>query len=267
MEEAECVSLGEDVGEETLDDDVEMAEAELMENGRFAGEADSLGGSSPGIGGGCSFGGGGCKETCNNGDGETVCDNAMGETRRKRNKKKRRKSSSKTNITDINRFVINTCKQLKEKKSYLVWNAVGCLGVYAMMDLVKEVNTIQHCGGQKTADGKRFRTGGGILWNILKNREPNAYKEIMAKGKEFERQFRQTQNKQSSGKDVVVSQVQHVPHGASMCPMSDSSENLPSSQQNQETAESQKRRLPVRERIRVPVTYDDLLEEGEIYEP
>lgn len=48
------------------------------------------------------------------------------------------------------------------------------------------MDTIQSCGGQKTADGIRFRTGGGILWNILKTREPKAYKEIMAKGKEFE---------------------------------------------------------------------------------
>lgn len=37
-----------------------------------------------------------------------------------------------------------------------------------------------------TADGKRLRTGGGVLWNILKTREPKAYKEIMLKGKEFE---------------------------------------------------------------------------------
>lgn len=49
-----------------------------------------------------------------------------------------------------------------------------------------QVDAIQHCGGQKTADGRRFRTGGGILWNILKTREPKAYKEIMSKGREFE---------------------------------------------------------------------------------
>ena len=45
------------------------------------------------------------------------------------------------------------------------------------------------CGGQTIADGSRFRTGGGILWNILKSREPKAYKEIMAKGKELEVHF------------------------------------------------------------------------------
>lgn len=37
------------------------------------------------------------------------------------------------------RFVIDTCRRLKEKKSYLIWNAVGCLGVSAVSELVKEV--------------------------------------------------------------------------------------------------------------------------------
>lgn len=49
-----------------------------------------------------------------------------------------------------------------------------------------QVDAIQDCGGQMTADGKRSRTGGGVLWNILKAREPEAYKEIMAKGRELE---------------------------------------------------------------------------------
>ena len=48
------------------------------------------------------------------------------------------------------------------------------------------MDAIQACGGQKTVDGRRFRTGGGILWGILKVRDPNAYKEIMKKGNEFE---------------------------------------------------------------------------------
>jgi len=52
-----------------------------------------------------------------------------------------------------------------------------------------QVEAIQKCGGQTIADGSRFRTGGGILWNILKSREPKAYKEIMAKGKELEVHF------------------------------------------------------------------------------
>lgn len=37
------------------------------------------------------------------------------------------------------RFVLDTCRRLKEKKSYLMWTAVGCLGVAALSDLVKEV--------------------------------------------------------------------------------------------------------------------------------
>lgn len=48
------------------------------------------------------------------------------------------------------------------------------------------MDAIQACGGQKTADGKRYRVGGGILWTILKARDPNTFKEIMKKGKEFE---------------------------------------------------------------------------------
>lgn len=53
------------------------------------------------------------------------------------------------------------------------------------------MEAVQACGGQMTSDGKRYRTGGGILWSILKTREPKAYKEIMNKAKEFEvREFR-----------------------------------------------------------------------------
>lgn len=38
------------------------------------------------------------------------------------------------------RFVLDACKRLKERKSYLMYTAVGCLGVAALSDLVKEVN-------------------------------------------------------------------------------------------------------------------------------
>ncbi|KAM7510866.1 hypothetical protein LguiB_009741 [Lonicera macranthoides] len=36
-------------------------------------------------------------------------------------------------------------------------------------------DAIQACGGQKTADYRRFQKGGGILRGILKGRDPNAY--------------------------------------------------------------------------------------------
>lgn len=45
---------------------------------------------------------------------------------------------------------------------------------------------IEACGGQQTNDKKRLRTGGGILLNILKSREPKAYKHIVTEGKKFE---------------------------------------------------------------------------------
>lgn len=49
------------------------------------------------------------------------------------------------------------------------------------------MDAIQSCGGQMTPDGRRFRTGGGILLNTMKTREPVAYIEIMKRAKEFER--------------------------------------------------------------------------------
>nr|XP_016437457.1 PREDICTED: uncharacterized protein LOC107763488 isoform X1 [Nicotiana tabacum] len=60
--------------------------------------------------------------------------------RRKKNKRKnkRKRGSSGPKVTDINRFVLDVCKRLRERKSYLIWTAVGCLGVSALSDLVKE---------------------------------------------------------------------------------------------------------------------------------
>ncbi|VFQ82402.1 unnamed protein product [Cuscuta campestris] len=82
---------------------------------------------------------------------ETLDKNESGSKmqRRRKNKKKKKKNNknkgnngtSSPNITDVNRFVINVCKRLREKKSYLVWTAVACLGVSALSDLVKEMLT------------------------------------------------------------------------------------------------------------------------------
>lgn len=44
-------------------------------------------------------------------------------------------------LSALSRFVLDTCRRLKEKKSYLVYTAVGCLGVSALSDLVKEVSS------------------------------------------------------------------------------------------------------------------------------
>ncbi|PQQ09620.1 uncharacterized protein Pyn_01247 [Prunus yedoensis var. nudiflora] len=65
----------------------------------------------------------------------------QGKNQKRRGKKKRnrrRNNAPGINVTDIDRFVIDTCRRLKEKKSYLVYTAVGCLGVLALNDLVKE---------------------------------------------------------------------------------------------------------------------------------
>nr|KJB54727.1 hypothetical protein B456_009G046700 [Gossypium raimondii] len=120
-------------------------------------------------------------------NGENQGSQSKNKKRRSNKKKnKKKKSGSGPKPLDINRFVLDTCRRLKEKKSYMVYTAVGCLGISALSDLVKEVDAIQSCGGQMTADGRRCRTGGGILWNIIKAREPAAYREIMKKAKEFE---------------------------------------------------------------------------------
>ncbi|KAG0472527.1 hypothetical protein HPP92_014384 [Vanilla planifolia] len=262
MGQTECLQLEEDFEDVTLDDDIEMIDAEMIggESGFPCRESGMPADKATGEGSGGDLGSVSVVDNI-----EVRHDANPGKKKNRRKKKGRKKSSSASSITDINRFVIDTCKLLKEKKSYLVWNAVGCLGVSAVSDLVKEVGAIQHFGGQKTADGKRFRTGGGVLWNILKTREPKAFKEIMAKGKEFEKQFREPQIKYSSNKNDVISQTETVTVDAGKRP-SNSSESIECSQQMRRPSESRKQHSSARDRIRVPVAYDDLFEEGEIHE-
>uniref|UniRef100_A0ACD5VI68 Uncharacterized protein n=1 Tax=Avena sativa TaxID=4498 RepID=A0ACD5VI68_AVESA len=190
-------------------------------------------------------------------------------------KKKKKKSGRKKNrgrldgpptkIADINRFVLDTCRRLKEKKSYLVWNAIGCLGVSAVSDLVREVEAIQKCGGQMIADGSRFRTGGGILWNILKSREPKAYKEIIVKGRELEKKFMygkgrphmsRNEDASSQGSALVDEEIE----------AQDDAEHLVHVEEAPHNNNKAEPRKPVADRIRVPVSYDDLFEEGEMHE-
>ncbi|XP_022731883.1 uncharacterized protein LOC111286265 [Durio zibethinus] len=178
---------------------------------------------------------------------------------KRKNKKKRGGSGPKA--LDINRFVIDTCRRLKERKSYMVYTAVGCLGVSALSDLVREVDAIQSCGGQMTADGRRCRTGGGILWNIIKVREPAAYREIMKKAKDFEKQFKQqnirqapAQNKESSSQETACTLT-----NGTAASVSEDSQLIPQNQQEQYSAEGT--RKSVHDRLRVPVSYEDLLGE------
>ncbi|GAB2267749.1 hypothetical protein Dimus_002730 [Dionaea muscipula] len=206
------------------------------------------------------------------GGAKDVKSESLGKTRRRRKNKKRNrknKDNNESGVTDINRYVLDVCRRLKEKKSYLVYTAVGCLGVSALSDIVKEVDAIQACGGQKTADGNRFRTGGGILWSILKAREPNAYKEIMKRGREFEKQFRQPGNRQAGGKNketpsnstrVVTKQtlldgnLDGLLHPISPGQGQPEPESVPESQLN-----SEGKQISLDSRMRRPVSYDDLL--------
>nr|DAD48921.1 TPA_asm: hypothetical protein HUJ06_018858 [Nelumbo nucifera] len=169
-------------------------------------------------------------------------------SRRRQKRKKNKKSGSVSNVTDINRFVIDACRRLKEKKSYLVWNAVSCLGISALGDFVREAS-----GGQMTADGKHPRTGGGILWSILKAREPEAYKEIMTRGKEFEKQFMKQGTRQ-------VPEQKEGPSESTVCESSNESTNQ--TRNGVEQKDAQERRTSVLNRIRIPVPYDDLYESG-----
>ncbi|XVE70955.1 hypothetical protein DITRI_Ditri10aG0111200 [Diplodiscus trichospermus] len=181
--------------------------------------------------------------------------------RANKRKNKKKKVGSGAKPLDINRFVLDTCRRLKEKKSYMVYTAVGCLGISALSDLVREVHAIQSCGGQMTADGRRHRTGGGILWNIIKAREPAAYREIMKKTKDFEKQFKQQNirqapalnNDSSSGGTACIEQSTN---GTSANVPGDS-QLIPQNGQGEFSAEGT--RKSVHDRIRVPVSYEDVL--------
>jgi phosphorylated adapter RNA export protein len=179
--------------------------------------------------------------------------------KRKRKANKRKKKGLGSDSIDINRFVIETCRRLKEKKSYMVYTAVGCLGVSALSDLIKEVDAIQSCGGQMTADGKRFRSGGGVLWNIIKVREPNAYKEIMKKAREFEKQFRQPcfhqppkQKKEDSSQGVPC-----IFSSGNQGNVSDNPSCAAQMQDQHKPLGSEEKHVSVHDRLRVPVSYDD----------
>ncbi|KAK2445772.1 phosphorylated adapter RNA export protein [Trifolium repens] len=179
--------------------------------------------------------------------------------KKKKNKRKRKGSGSGSNVMNIDRFVLDTCRRLKEKKSYMVYTAAGCLGISALSDIIKEVYAVQACGGQKTADGRRFRNGGGILWNIIKVREPNAYKEIMKRAKEFEKQFRQTnvkqlnvQKEEDSSQGVAFSFA-----GSDQGNGSDSAFLAPEMQNQHEPITSKEKSISVHDRLRIPVSYDD----------
>ncbi|KAI4380138.1 hypothetical protein MLD38_006361 [Melastoma candidum] len=228
--------------QEEIYDDVEMVD---VEDGEIV---DSVAGGGSGVQGEAADDGTVAKQ-------EPQCKNRRRRANKRKNKRKRGSSPG----TDIDRFVLDTCRRLKEKKSYMVYTAVGCLGVAALSDLVKEVDAIQACGGQMTADGKRNRTGGGVLWSIIKAREPDAYQKIMKGAKEFEKLFishhvRQRTDKVASprGSGEECAEEQHP-----LAPSDGSSQITPVLDSNNQSIAGE-RRQPVKDRIRVPVSYDDI---------
>ncbi|KAJ4833270.1 hypothetical protein Tsubulata_013198 [Turnera subulata] len=242
MEEGESI-LGA-IYEDDFMEDVEMADVEEGELVEEQAQTDV----------GQGNGGGGGR---NVGNQASQSKNRRRRANKKKNKKKR--SFPGPNVTDVNRFVLDTCRRLKEKKSYMVYTAVGCLGISAMSDIVKEVDAIQSCGGQMTADGRRLRTGGGILWNIMKTREPMAYKEIMKKTKEFEKQFRQQGIQRGPEQHKAGSTQETSPALNDEITTSMPVDSQPVHQHEREQSSAEGKCKSVHDRIRVPVSYDDLL--------
>ncbi|CAL0332731.1 unnamed protein product [Lupinus luteus] len=243
VEENILESILEDNNVDDFDEDVEMID---IEEGELVEEHDSVNVS---------------EQTSVTAEGDHKKSESKNRKRRANKKKNRRKrNGSGPNVAiNIDRFVLDTCRRLKEKKSYMVYTAVGCLGLSALSDIIKEVDAIQACGGQKTADDKRFRTGGGVLWNIIKVREPQAFKEIMKKAKEFEKQFRHPNVKQPpmQKKEDDSPGVPFTFVDGNKGNVSDNSFPESQKQDQSELSCSEEKRVSVHDRLRTPVSYDD----------
>eukprot|EP00850_Spirogloea_muscicola_P016419 SM000133S26785 [mRNA] locus=s133:32408:34803:- [translate_table: standard] len=100
------------------------------------------------------------------------------------------KKKAKPQRVDKARFVREACIGLGEKKQHLVREAIKVLGVDAVAGFVREVNAVEACGGQLTADGRARRTPGGVLWNIVRSHVDAAtYKRIMLADKLYQKEL------------------------------------------------------------------------------
>ncbi|KAL2346536.1 hypothetical protein Fmac_000536 [Flemingia macrophylla] len=232
-----------------VDDDVDMVD---VEEGELV-EPDSqngLGQSSAG--------------DVNEANQEPQSKNRKRRANKKKNKKKRKGLGS--NAMDIDRFVLDTCGGIKEKKSYMVYAAVGCLGISALSDLVKEVLKPLRSRAVKskrhvstvTRSHLGFRHGTiDDLIHLASTPTPNATK-IMKKAKEFEKQFRQPNVKQRPVlKKEDSSGVPFSYSGRENGNDSDSGVLASQIPNQHEPATSEVRPISVRDRLRVPVSYDD----------
>ncbi|CAN8258663.1 unnamed protein product [Cochlearia groenlandica] len=204
-------------------------------------------------------------------DTEELVGKKDGQNQPNRNNKKKKKKKNKRRQggpvmmgkpMDLDRFVRDTCRRLKEKKSYMVYTAVGCLGIPALSDLVNEVEAVETCGGQVTADGSRKRTGGGVLWNIIKARQPAAYREIMKKTRDFEKQFRHPNARPRRDQGSSSEGLASANASADEAQVSEACFTQVADEQNE--PKPQVARKSVHERIRVPVSYDDLFRDSPV---
>ncbi|CAN0907336.1 hypothetical protein LINGRAHAP2_LOCUS24748 [Linum grandiflorum] len=205
-----------------------------------------------------------CGGTGNGGEGDSKTTDNHPTTKKKRRNRKRKKPANGS------RPAVSIDRRLKEKKSYMVYTAVGILGLEVLSDLVTEVGAIQSCGGQMTSDGKRRRTGGGILWNILKTREPAAYREIMKKATEFEKQFKQPKPTRPAAAKNTVGVSNETAQAATNAAPDDLSNATAHAISNEtpnvsglENDNGETMRRSVHDRIRVPVSYDDLIQDDD----
>ncbi|KAG0626855.1 hypothetical protein M758_2G156900 [Ceratodon purpureus] len=245
--------------------------------------------------------------------------------RKKKNRKKRKgdrrkQSVSREQTMSIERFVVMTCRRIDEPKYPLFREAVDRIGVDAMKALLNQVDVIEKCGGQMTADGVRRRSAGGVLWNLLRDHVgPGLYKDIMKEGnrKHIEQQktkAKERENEKGNGKrlhmdvdeqderqnakrrrttmDVDgptshpgrgVSRERHAPRAS----LREEADNVrtPAALQNawvqglkkhsergdlnpkpleDNPPEGETMKRPVSQRIRMTVSYSDLVEEGQI---
>ncbi|MCO5615009.1 hypothetical protein L7F22_069297 [Adiantum nelumboides] len=118
-------------------------------------------------------------------------------------KKGKKQKSKKAQEMDPRTFIVHTSRYLKEPKRYLIEAAVDRLGMDVVGGLVREVETIEANGGQMIASGKRRRTPGGVLWNILRARYEEDFKAIMTAGKTVEKDQRK-QKRKVEVNDMVI---------------------------------------------------------------
>lgn len=126
--------------------------------------------------------------------------------KKKKNRDGRKKSGSREQSMSIERFVVQTCRRIDEPKYPLFREAVDRIGIGAMEALLNQVDAIEKCGGQMTADGARRRSAGGVLWNLLRDLVgPGLYKEIMKEGnrkhvEQLKARLKQRENEIGNGK-------------------------------------------------------------------